>query len=121
MSSLMRLESIDYLLIGHLSRDLTPEGDHLGGTVAYAALMAYALGLKVGMVTSWGNEFSLEPYLGSLPIVNIPTESSTTFENLETSDGRVQFLHKVAAPIGLQHIPESWREAPIVHLAPIFL
>lgn len=119
MFSLSRLEPIDYLLIGHLSRDLTPDGDRLGGTVAYAALMAYALDLRVGIVTSWGNEFSLEPFMGSLPIVNNPTEHSTTFENLETPHGRVQILHHVASPLDYYIIPESWREAPLVHLAPI--
>lgn len=119
MFSLSRLEPIDYLLIGHLSRDLTPDGDRLGGTVAYAALMAYALDLRVGIVTSWGNEFSLEPFMGSLPIVNNPTEHSTTFENLETPHGREQILHHVASPLDFYNIPESWREAPLVHLAPI--
>ena len=119
MSSLTRLEPIDYLLIGHLARDLTPEGDRLGGTAAYATLMAYALGQRVGIVTSWGNEFPLEPYLGSLPIINAPTEHSTTFENLHTPDGRVQILHNLATPLDLHLIPESWLNAPIVHLGPI--
>lgn len=119
MLSMMRVEPIDYLLIGHLARDLTPDGDRLGGTVAYAALMAYALEQRVGIVTSWGNEFPLEPYLGSLPIVNAPTEKSTTFENLDTPNGRVQILHNVAAQLDLHLIPESWKNAPIVHLGPI--
>jgi sugar/nucleoside kinase (ribokinase family) len=119
MLSIPRLDPIDYLVIGHLSRDLTPDGDRLGGTVAYAALMAYALDLRVGIVTSWGNEFPLEPFLGSLPIVNTPTDKSTTFENLETPNGRVQILHHVAAPLDFHHIPESWRSAPLVHLGPI--
>jgi len=119
MLSLTHLEPIDYLLIGHLSRDLTPDGERLGGTVAYAALMAYALDLRVGIVTSWGNEFPLEPFLGSLPIVNTPTENSTTFENLETPNGRVQILHHVASKLDYHQIPESWRQAPTVHLAPI--
>jgi sugar/nucleoside kinase (ribokinase family) len=119
MLSLPRLESIDYLLIGHLSRDLTPDGDRLGGTVAYAALTAYALGLRVGIVTSWGYEFPLEPYLGLLPIINTPTDSSTTFENIKTSDGRIQIIHNVAASLDLHMIPEIWLDTPIVHLAPI--
>jgi len=117
MLSLTRLEPIDYLLIGHLTRDLTPDGDRLGG-IAYAALMAYALEQRVGIVTSWGNEFSLEPYLGSLPIINAPAENSTTFENLDTPEGRVQILHNVAAPLDIHLIPESWLTAPIVHLGP---
>ncbi len=119
MLSLTRLEPIDYLLIGHLSRDLTPAGDRLGGTVAYAALMAYALGMRVGIVTSWGNEFPLEPFLGPLPVINAPTESSTTFENQRTPQGRVQILHNIAAPLDIHLIPESWLNASIVHLGPI--
>ena len=119
MASLYRFEPIDYLLIGHLARDLTPDGDRLGGTVAYSALMAAALGMQVGIVTSWGNEFKLEPYLGSFSLINAPTEFSTTFENQETSKGRVQIIHKIAAPLDMHLIPESWFNAPIVHLAPI--
>jgi sugar/nucleoside kinase (ribokinase family) len=117
MLSQTRLDPIDYLLIGHLTRDLTPDGDRLGG-IAYAALMAYALRQRVGIVTSWGNEFSLEPYLGSLPIINAPTEHSTTFENLETPKGRVQTLHYAAAPLDLHLVPESWANARIIHLGP---
>lgn len=119
MLSLTRQEPIDYLLIGHLTRDLTPEGDRLGGTVAYAALMAYALEQRVGIVTSWGNEFSLEPTLGALPIINAPTENSTTFENQETSRGRVQILHNLATSLDMHLIPEIWKDVPIVHLGPI--
>jgi sugar/nucleoside kinase (ribokinase family) len=119
MTSLYQLEPVDYLLIGHLTRDLTPDGERLGGTVAYSALMAAALGMRVGIVTSWGNEFKLEPYLGPITIINAPTASSTTFENRVTSSGRVQIVHEVAAPLDMHTIPESWLNAPIVHLAPI--
>ena len=119
MRSLARVEPVDYLLIGHLSRDLTPEGDRLGGTVAYSALMARALGLRVGLVTAWGDEFPFKPHLEGVSVVAHPAEGSTTFENRETPAGRVQILHQRAPLIGYQHIPEAWREVPIVHLAPI--
>jgi sugar/nucleoside kinase (ribokinase family) len=119
MTAILYPDPIDYLLIGHLTRDLTPDGDRLGGTVAYAALTAFALERRVGIITSWGNEFSLEPFLGSLPIVNIPTEHSTTFENTETDKGRLQIIHNVASPLDLNSIPESWKNAAIVHLGPI--
>ncbi len=32
------LEPVDYLVIGHVAHDLTPEGPRLGGTAAYSAL-----------------------------------------------------------------------------------
>jgi sugar/nucleoside kinase (ribokinase family) len=57
--------------------------------------------------------------LDGIPIVNIPAEQSTTFENTYTANGRRQILHHQAAPILLDHIPQVWRNAPIIHLAPI--
>jgi hypothetical protein len=46
------LEPVDYLIIGHLTRDLLPSGSRLGGTAAYSALTARALGLRVGILTA---------------------------------------------------------------------
>ena len=37
----------DYLLIGHIAHDVTPQGPRLGGTVSYGAYTAVALGLRV--------------------------------------------------------------------------
>ena len=43
----------DYLLIGHMTADLTPEGKRrLGGTVSYAARTAHAFGLRVRLLSS---------------------------------------------------------------------
>ena len=41
-----------YLLIGHISADLTEQDRQLGGTVAYAAHAVQALGLQVCLLTS---------------------------------------------------------------------
>jgi len=118
MLDLAVLEPVDYLVVGHLTCDLTPAGARLGGTAAYAALTARALGLRVGIVTAWGAELPLDPLLG-VPIATFPAESSTTFENVSTPQGRIQILHHVAPPLDYYHIPEAWRNAPIVHLAPV--
>jgi len=118
MYQLTHLEPVDYLVIGHLVKDLTPQGPQLGGTSAYAALMANALGLRVGVVTSWGAELPLGR-LRDIPIVSLPAEQSTTFENLEVSGGRIQTLHHVAPNLNLNLVPEPWKNAPIVHLGPV--
>ncbi|MEW6287197.1 MAG: PfkB family carbohydrate kinase [Chloroflexota bacterium] len=118
MSSVVPLETVDYLVIGHAARDLTPQGAHLGGTVAYAALTARALGLRVGIVTAAGADLSLEP-LNGIPIVSIPSQNSTTYENLYTETGRIQYLRARAERIPLDRVPAAWRSAPILHLAPI--
>jgi sugar/nucleoside kinase (ribokinase family) len=112
------LSAVDYLLIGHVAVDLTPAGSQLGGTVSYAALTAKAMGLKVGMVTSAGDDAPLH-LLDGVQVVNIPAERSTTFENVKTESGRKQVLHHRASPLTFDYVPQIWRDASIVHLAPI--
>jgi hypothetical protein len=118
MFNIAPLEPVNYLIIGHLTRDLTPSGPRLGGTVAYAGLTAHALGVKVGIVTAWGSELPLGS-LKSIPILSYPAEHSTTFENLATDTGRIQIVHTVAPRLDYYMIPEPWRQAPIVHLGPV--
>lgn len=118
MLELSSLQPVDYLAIGHVAVDLTPHGKQLGGTVSYAALTAQALGLRVGIVTSAGMDAPLQ-VLNGIQIFNIPTETSTIFENVKTENGRRQTLHHQAAPITFERVPHVWRDAPIVHLAPI--
>ena len=118
MMELAPLQSVDYLAVGHVAADITPTGVQLGGTVSFAALTARALGMRVGIVTSSGKDAPLQA-LDGIQILNIPSEFSTTFENIKTESGRKQTLHHQAAPILLEHIPQVWRNAPIIHLAPI--
>lgn len=112
------LRPVDYLLIGHVAVDLTPTGKQLGGTVSYSALTAKAMGLRVGIVTSVGEDAPLH-LLDGVQISNLPTEQSTIFENVKTEHGRKQTLHHQATKISFEHVPHIWRDAPIVHIAPI--
>ena len=118
MLNLTLMEKIDYLVIGHLTCDLTRSGSRMGGTAAYSALTASVLGLRVGIVTSWAGDLPLGP-LSQVQIYNFPTDTSTTFENIYTSYGRIQYLHHVAPRLDYHLIPELWRSAPIIHLGPV--
>ena len=118
MSELVALQPVDYLAIGHVAVDRTPAGNQLGGSAAYSALTARALGLRVGIVTSAGSDAPLQA-LDGIQIVTIPAEFSTTFENVKTEHGRKQTLHHQAAALNLEHVPSVWQKTPIVHLAPI--
>jgi sugar/nucleoside kinase (ribokinase family) len=118
MLELVPLQPVDYLAVGHVAVDLMPDGNKLGGSVSYAALTARALGLRVGIVTSAAKDAPLQA-LDGVDLVSVPSEFSTTFENVKTAAGRSQTLHHQAARITLRHIPEAWKNAPIVHLAPI--
>lgn len=118
MVNLVPLEPVDYLVIGHLAHDLTPDGPRLGGTAAYSALTARAFGLRVGIVTACGSKTNLD-VLDGIPAVSVTTEHSTTFENIQSNHQRVQVLHNLAEPIPFEIVPELWQRAPIIHLGPI--
>ncbi len=126
MYSLVPMEPVDYLVIGHVTEDVTPDGPRLGGTAAFSALTARALGLRVGVVTSANEERArygvpLRATLEGVQVVSIPSEHTTTFENIHTrpSGGRVQILHHQATAIALEYVPDAWRKAAIVHLGPV--
>lgn len=118
MRNLVSLEAVDYLAIGHVAHDLTANGPRLGGTVAYSALTARALGMKAGILTAVGKETPLDA-LDGIPVLSIESSRSTTFENMYTKEGRVQYVRAQASRIGFDSVPKSWRSAAIVHLAPI--
>ncbi|MFN3742720.1 MAG: PfkB family carbohydrate kinase [Anaerolineales bacterium] len=114
-----QLQPIDYLIIGHLTRDLTPSGPRLGGTAAYAALTARALGLRVGVLTAASADLDLAP-LGDLLVVVQSSPQTTTYENVPLGDGRrKQLIHACASRLDLKLIPEPWRRVPIVHFGPV--
>ncbi len=118
MFDLVPVEPVDYLVLGHVTEDLTSAGPRLGGTAAFSALTAHALGLRVGIVTSASESTSLAA-LDGLHVVRVPAAHTTTFENQETAHGRVQIVHQQAAPIPFASVPEAWRGASIIHLGPV--
>ena len=114
------IEPIDYLVIGHITQDLTPNGPLLGGTASYSSLTAKALGLRVGIVTAYNTEkLGMPPELEGITLSVVPSEETTTFENIYTPGGRIQYLHHRAAELNASHIPETWRNTPIVHMGPL--
>ena len=78
---LKALEPIDYMVIGHITQDLTPHGPVLGGTASYSALTAKAFGLKVGIVTSITPDLPM-PELEGIQVAASYTDHNTTFENI---------------------------------------
>ncbi|MEN4011126.1 MAG: PfkB family carbohydrate kinase [Chloroflexota bacterium] len=112
------LQPVDYLVIGHLTRDLTPQGARLGGSAAYSGLTAAALGLKVGVVTACDADLPLHD-LEALSIAARYCETTTTFKNMQTPGRRIQQVFHPAVNIDLSMIPEVWRNTPIIHLGPV--
>jgi sugar/nucleoside kinase (ribokinase family) len=118
MFHMVSLEPIDYLVIGHITVDLTPSGPILGGSATYAALTARAMGLRVGVVTVRSTELPLD-LLAGIPVVAGEAEHSTTFENVYGPSGRVQYIRHVAPKVDYAIVPDVWRRAKIIHLAPV--
>ena len=118
MEALATVTPVDYLVIGHITVDITPAGPMMGGTAAYAALNARQHGLKVGIYTSFGLELSLDD-LSGIQIINKPTSASSTFENIYTETGRIQKIWSVGATLDVNDLPEVWKRSKIIHLAPV--
>jgi 1D-myo-inositol 3-kinase len=109
---------LDYLVIGHITRDLVKDGFRLGGTAVYASLVAQRMGLKVGLYTSFESDLDLE-MLEGIEIYNQDSSSTTTFTNHYSEAGRTQFLSERAPDLDLEQLPKSWKRARVIHLAPV--
>lgn len=118
MPTLATLEPIDYLVIGHVTQDVTPAGFTLGGTAAYASLTARAFGLRVGIVTACAAELELNELHG-IAISRKDSAHSSTFQNTYTPSGRIQHIRHVAESLSIEDVPAAWLTAPIIHLGPL--
>ena len=113
----------DYLVVGHIAKDLTPEGPCPGGTVLYSGLTAQHLGMQAAVVTRCASRDrwlldELED--SSVWVAAKGSPRTTTFTNRYDSEGkREQLLGGRAEMITLADVPPAWRGAPIVHLGPI--
>lgn len=110
---------IDYLVIGHVTHDIVPEGFAIGGTVAYSGATAQILGCRTAVLTSATAEHDWSMALPGLAVENVSAEATTTFENIYTPQGRHQRILAVADRLTAETVPLAWRNTPIVHLGPV--
>lgn len=110
---------IDYLVVGHLSRDVIADGYRLGGTAAYAGCAAQVLGCRTALVTSAAAPDAADPCLNGLRVHCLPSKWTTSFANHYESGGRRQVLLGRAAPLTAVSVPPAWAGAALVHLGPI--
>lgn len=112
------IEPVDYLVIGHITQDVVPDGFVPGGTASYSSLTAHAFGLSVGILTSYAQDVIL-PDLRDIQVVSTISENSTVFENKYTKEGRHQRILSRAEILHPNQIPQTWASPKIVHLGPI--
>lgn len=109
----------NFLVVGHVAKDLNPEGWLLGGTAAYSALTARNLGRRAAVLTSAGPDLVLDRLLDGIEVVCLPSPVTTTFVNVYEPEGRRQYVRPIADRIETESVPPEWTQTPIVHLGPI--
>jgi sugar/nucleoside kinase (ribokinase family) len=108
----------DYLMLGHFTRDLLPDGAIApGGTAFYASRTVERLGHQVAVVSAPAD--LPEDWPATILLNFRPELSPPTFENRYLPTGRIQILHTDSGALTLADIPTDWRNAGIVHLGPI--
>lgn len=116
--------SIDFLAIGTVTRDIATAdpstNDYvLGGTVSFAAVTAARLGRRPAVLTRAGDDIDLSVLNGLADLHILPCETTTTFANLYSQDGRIQYCYSPSPPITPSDIPPQLRSAHIVLLGPL--
>ncbi|MFZ2487617.1 MAG: PfkB family carbohydrate kinase [Anaerolineae bacterium] len=112
---------MNFLTIGHITKDLMPGGYAVGGTVTYASVTALRLGRQPGVLTRMSADLALPDVYNDIELFALPSAESLTFENVYTPAGRVQTIHAFADPIGVADVPDALLEPapPIVLLGPL--
>ena len=105
-----------FLVVGHVVQDVVPGGWRLGGTAAYAGLMAFRLGMEVAIVTS---ATCLPSELEGLDVHIVPSPLNTRFRNIYEGGTRRQVVESLARPISARHIPPKFKSAEVVLLGPV--
>lgn len=111
-------EPINYLVIGHVTADLTEKGVQLGGTATFSGLTAKALGLRAGVITSHSPDLDTQP-IQSLWMFNKTSNCTTTFKNISDGKTRTQYLYQIALRLTKADIPQLKPVPDIVHLGPV--
>jgi sugar/nucleoside kinase (ribokinase family) len=111
-----------YLAIGHVCKDITPDGWTFGGTVTFAGRTARAIGCETHVITSSGLDVDMRIALPDVDVINSPADHTTTFENRYTPAGRQQMLHNTANrldPHLVNALGPIRNSLGVVHLAPV--
>jgi hypothetical protein len=111
---------LQYLVIGHVTKDVQPdESFRIGGTATYSALAAAQLGLSVGVLTSIDG--AIEPFERNPSIIvgEHPAKNTTVFENIYSGRHRKQYIRAMAEVLTVADLLPGWNRAPIVHLGPV--
>lgn len=113
----------ELLFVGHVTCDLVTADPHsdcrLGGTVSFAAVTAMQLGRRPTVLTRAAASTDLSELPPGIDLHVLPSPVTTTFANVYTDHGRIQYCYAQALPITAADIPPSLRQAQAVLLGPL--
>jgi 1D-myo-inositol 3-kinase len=110
----------DFVAVGHVTLDRFGEVTRPGGSALYAAVVAHRLGLNAGILTSHGADFPLDAVPPQIEVVTLEAPATTAFEHRQVDGTRALRLLSRARPLAAADVPEDWRDAGLVLLAPVF-
>src|SRR5262249_26142203 len=74
---------------------------------------------SAGILTSLASDFPLEDVPSQIEIVTVEAAQTTRFEHRQDAGGRQLRVVEAAHPLGVGDVPDDWRDARIVLLAPV--
>lgn len=109
----------EFIAIGHVTLDRFGDLVRPGGAALYAAVTATRLGLSAGILTSHADDFPLELVPPHVELVSVPAAATTVFEHAQAAGERQLRVRATAQPLGVDDLPEDWRDPELVLLAPV--
>jgi 1D-myo-inositol 3-kinase len=109
----------EFVAIGHVTLDRFGDEVRPGGAALYSAVTAHRLGLSAGVLTSHAADYPLEAIPSRIEVVTLEAPATTVFDYDAVSGDRQQKLVSTARPLAVRDLPDDWRAAPLVLLAPV--
>ena len=107
------------LVCGHVTLDRAAGALVPGGAAYYAGHALRALGARVRVLAGAGADFP-PAALAGLDVALVPAPRTTVFENVHAPDGaRSQRVLAAAPALDPTSLPEAWRSADLLLLAPV--
>jgi len=109
----------DFIAIGHVTLDHFGNDVRPGGAALFAAVTAHRLGLSAGILTSHGDDFPLDLVPPQIEVVTLDAPDTTMFEHRIDGSHRTMRRPIAARNLTPADVPDDWRDARLVLLAPV--
>jgi sugar/nucleoside kinase (ribokinase family) len=110
---------VDFLAIGHVTLDERAGAVQPGGAAYYAAMTAHRLGLRAGLLTSFGDDYPGTALPEGIEIARVSASQTTRYAVAGSARGRRLALRARATDLAAGDVPAAWRETSLVALCPV--